>query len=141
MKRYGVENDGNRNPVLPLILGGYSLAGLFALWSVYHQDISISAAAAMSPSVWFPGWLEYMKDKKIQVKNVYLSLGDREEKTRNEMMSRVGDCIREMDEWYRKNEKIESVLEWNLGNHFRDADVRCGKGFVWCMENLRGVKI
>ena len=57
------------------------------------------------------------------------------------MMSRVGDCIREMDEWYRKNEKIESVLEWNQGNHFRDADVRCGKGFVWCMENLRGVKI
>ena len=78
-----------------------------------------------------------MKDKKIQVKNVYLSLGDREEKTRNEMMSRAGDCIRKMDEWYRKNEKIESVLEWNQGNHFQDVDVRCGKGFVWCMENLK----
>lgn len=137
VKRYKLENDGSRKPVLSVILGGYSLAGLFSLWSAYRQDISISAAAAMSPSVWFPGWLEYMKDKKIQVKNVYLSLGDREEKTRNEMMSRVGDCIRKMDEWYRKNEKIESVLEWNQGNHFQDVDVRCGKGFVWCMENLK----
>lgn len=29
------------------------------------------------------------------------------------------------------------MLEWNKGNHFQDVDVRCGKGFLWCMgENI-----
>ena len=103
-----------------MILGGYSLAGLFALWSAYQESCAVkfAAAAGMSPSVWFPGWLEYMKTKQIQTKRVYLSLGDREERTRNAAMRQVG-------------------LEWNKGNHFQDVDVRCGKGFLWCMgENI-----
>ena len=41
------------------------------------------------------------------------------------------------DSWYGNDEKIECVLEWNKGNHFQDVDVRCGKGFLWCMgENI-----
>ena len=153
VKRYGLEKYGDRDLsihkdseskerlVLPVILGGYSLAGLFALWSSYQQGLPISAVAAMSPSVWFPGWMEYVKKKPIQVKNVYLSLGDREEKTRNTVMSQVGENIREMDEWYRKNENIKNVLEWNQGNHFQDVDVRCAEGFVWCMETLGGITL
>ena len=43
---------------IPVILGGYSLAALFALWSAYQTD-TFSAIAAASPSVWFPGWMEY----------------------------------------------------------------------------------
>ena len=45
-KRYETGN-------IPVILGGYSLAGLFSLWSSYQTD-SFSAIAAVSPSVWFP---------------------------------------------------------------------------------------
>ena len=49
----------------------------------------------------------------------------------------VGQNIREMDSCYKNSEKIECVLEWNKGNHFQDVDVRCGKGFLWCMgENI-----
>ena len=114
------------------------LAGLFALWSTYQEKstVKFAAAAGISPSVWFPGWLEYAKTKQIRTKQVYLSLGDREEKTRNAVMRQVGQNIREMDRWYRNNEKIECVLEWNEGNHFRDVDVRCGKGFLWCMGKI-----
>jgi|GEM_PF-35045 len=43
----------------PVILGGYSLAGFFALWSAYQTD-RFAAIAAASPSVWFPGWMEYV---------------------------------------------------------------------------------
>ena len=120
---------------IPIILGGYSLAGLFALWSAYQENckVKFTAAAGMSPSVWFPGWMEYVKTKQIRTKQVYLSLGDREEKTRNAVMRQVGQNIREMDSWYKNSGKIESVLEWNKGNHFQDVDVRCGKGFLWCM--------
>ena len=37
------------------LLGGYSLAGLFALWSAYQTGL-FSGVAAASPSVWFPGF-------------------------------------------------------------------------------------
>lgn len=37
-----------------IILGGYSLAGLFALWAS-TQTALFSGVAAASPSVWFPG--------------------------------------------------------------------------------------
>ena len=37
-----------------IILGGYSLAGLFALWASTQTDLFYGVAAA-SPSVWFPG--------------------------------------------------------------------------------------
>ena len=41
------------------ILGGYSMGGLFALWAACRSD-AFSAVAAASPSVWFPGFTEYM---------------------------------------------------------------------------------
>ena len=41
-------------------IGGYSLAGLFALWVACQTDI-FSGVAAASPSVWFPGFIDYMK--------------------------------------------------------------------------------
>ena len=58
-------------------IGGYSLAGLFALWTAYQTDIFKGVAA--SPSVWFPGFAEYMKKNEIKTDTVYLSLGDGEE--------------------------------------------------------------
>ena len=42
-------------------IGGYSLAGLFSLWAAYQTDI-FAGVAAVSPSVWFPGFLQYMKE-------------------------------------------------------------------------------
>ena len=29
---------------------------------------------------------------------------------------------------------IDTVLEWNPGNHFRDADIRTAKAFAWAMR-------
>ncbi len=39
-------------------IGGYSLAGLFSLWAAYRTDV-FKGVAAVSPSVWFPGFMEY----------------------------------------------------------------------------------
>ncbi len=113
------------------IIGGYSLAGLFSLWAAYQTDV-FSGVAAASPSVWFPGFREYVKEHEIQTGKVYLSLGDREEKTGNPVMSQVGDSIREIHEWYKKKD-LECILEWNKGNHFKDPDIRTAKAFVWNM--------
>ena len=116
-------------------IGGYSLAGLFALWAVYQTDVFQGAAAA-SPSVWFPGFMEYVKEREIRTGIVYLSLGDKEEKTRNRVMARVGDCIREMHDWL-KEKGIRCTLEWNQGNHFKNADLRTAKAFAWVLSKGR----
>ena len=114
------------------IIGGYSLAGLFALWAAYQTDVFKGVAAA-SPSVWFPGFVEYMKGNRLQACHVYLSLGDKEEKTRNPVMATVGDRIREASRLLM-DQGINTKLEWNSGNHFRDADIRTAKAFAWVMN-------
>ena len=112
-------------------IGGYSLAGLFALWAACETDRFCGAAAA-SPSVWFPGFTDYLRNHRIQSPSVYLSLGKKEERTRNAVMAAVGDRIRETYE-ILQNQKISCTLEWNEGNHFRDADLRTAKAFSWVM--------
>ena len=117
-------------------IGGYSLAGLFALWAAYQTDLFTGVAAA-SPSIWFPGFIEHMRAGKINADRVYLSLGNREAKTRNPVMATVADCIEISFDLLRK-QGVESVLEWNEGNHFKDADIRTAKAFSWVLNGPGG---
>ena len=113
-------------------IGGYSLAGLFALWSACQTDVFAGVAAA-SPSIWFPGFIDYMKEHAPHTGSVYLSLGDREEKIRNPVMSTVGKCIREAYEMLN-GKGMDCILEWNKGNHFREPDLRTAKAFAWVIS-------
>ena len=127
-EKYNLDND------IKFILGGYSLAGLFSLWSAYKSDI-FSGIAAASPSVWFNGWEEFMNKNTPLSNTIYLSLGDTEEKTKNKVMSAVGDNIRKQEELL-KNDNINIILEWNKGGHFSNSDLRVAKAFTWCIENV-----
>ena len=118
-----------------IILGGYSLAGLFALWTS-TQTALFSGVAAASPSVWFPGWMEFEQQHPIQAQRIYLSLGDREERTRNATMAAVGDNIRALHRELAGRSK-DCTLEWNNGGHFKDADLRTARAFRWAMEDMR----
>ncbi|WP_338624040.1 esterase [Selenomonas sp. TAMA-11512] len=113
-------------------IGGYSLAGLFALWAAYQTDVFAGAAAA-SPSVWFPGFTDYVRQSDIKTPRVYLSLGDKEEKTKNTVMARVGGCIRKIHTQLGEH-GADCVLEWNPGNHFKDPEVRMARAFSWILE-------
>lgn len=110
-------------------IGGYSLAGLFALWAVYQTD-AFAGAAAASPSVWFPGFTDWMKERRPECGAVYLSLGDREERTRNPVMATVGDQIRAAYALLQE-QGVDCTLEWNRGNHFQNNDIRTAKAFAW----------
>ena len=114
-------------------LGGYSLSGLFALWSAYQTDIFKGVAAA-SPSIWFPGFSDYMKTHDIKSSAVYLSMGDREGKTKNRLMATVDDCIQNARDLLII-QRTSCVLEWNHGNHFTDVEKRCARAFAWLLEN------
>lgn len=122
-----------RNNEIKYILGGYSLAGLFSLWSGYQTDI-FEGIAAVSPSVWYKRWIEYVKAGKPLSEKIYLSLGDTEEKTKHQILSKIGDNIRKQHEILENSENVKTVLEWNEGNHFQNPDIRTAKGFLWVMN-------
>ena len=109
------------------------MAGLFSLWTAYQTDV-FAGIAAVSPSVWFPGFIDYMREHEIKSKIVYLSLGDREEKTRNQVMAQVGNCIRSGYEWLKEC-GVDCTLEWNSGNHYRELDMRTAKAFAWILNH------
>ena len=115
-----------------IYLGGYSLAGLFALWAAYQTDV-FDGVAAVSPSVWFPRFEKYAMSNPIKTKAVYLSLGDKEEKTRNPVMAQVGNAICSIYQ-HLSNSRVNCTLEWNEGNHFREPDMRIAKGFAWLIN-------
>lgn len=127
-ERYDISVD------VQVILGGYSLAGLFSLWSAYKSN-TFSGIATASPSVWFNGWEEFMNNNTPLSNTIYLSLGDTEEKTKNKVMSAVGDNIRKQKQLL-KNNNINTILEWNKGGHFSNSELRVAKAFVWCIENI-----
>lgn len=119
----------------PVFIGGYSLAGFFALWAAYQTDL-FSGVAAASPSVWFPGWIGHAENNAVKAGKVYLSLGDKEEKTRNPVMRTVGDNIRRQYELLQADPACEKcILEMNQGNHFKEPDIRTAKGFAWLLQN------
>ena len=127
------EYTNTENKEIKYILGGYSLAGLFSLWSGYQTDI-FEGIAAVSPSVWYKKWIEYVEAEKPLSEKIYLSLGDTEEKTKHQILSKIGENIRKQYEILEKSENMKTILEWNEGNHFKNPDIRTAKGFLWVMN-------
>ena len=77
-------------------LCGYSLAGLFALYALYRTDRFTHIASA-SGSLWYDDFLDFLRANAPRVPNarVRLSLGDREEFTKNPRLAAVGSATRE----------------------------------------------
>ena len=109
-----------------------SLKQRFDLWASTQTDLFYDIAAA-SPSVWFPGWMEFEQQHPMQTQRVYLSLGDKEERTKNAVMAAVGDNIRTLHSRLIEC-GADCTLEWNSGGHFKDADLRTARAFRWVME-------
>ena len=70
------------------VLGGYSLAGFFALWSAYQTEL-FDGIAAVSPSVWYPQWMEYAEINKPLATSIYLSLVIRKRRRRTPQWPRL----------------------------------------------------
>jgi predicted alpha/beta superfamily hydrolase len=125
-----------RYGVLPVILGGYSLGGLFALWASCQTE-AFAAVAAASPSVWIHGWLPYAKKHVPMAGSIYLSLGDREEHVKNQAIARVGDNLRSYYGLLRLQLGAEHcTLVWEQGGHFNDNPARLARAFAWCLARV-----
>lgn len=111
-------------------IAGYSLAGLFALYAMYRCD-AFERAASISGSFWFPDFLEFAAGHDMLRKpdRIYLSLGDKEKKTRHPLLKTVQDNTEALAKHYRQL-GIEVTFELNPGNHFQDAALRSAKGMT-----------
>lgn len=126
----------NNEKKIKYILGGYSLAGLFSLWAGYQENNFVAINAA-SPSVWYKDWVSYIFKNNPISNTIYLSLGNTEEKSKNQIISKVKENIEIQFENLKTHENIKNViLEWNEGNHFKDSGLRTAKGFVWCLKSI-----
>lgn len=117
-----------------VILAGYSLAGLFALYASTKCDM-FRAVASCSGSMWYPGFKEYILycDISRLPKSVYFSLGDREALTSDETLRTVEDNTREISE-HLAEKGIKTVFELNKGNHFKQSVMRIAKGICRILE-------
>ena len=94
-------------------IAGYSLAGLFALYSIYQTD-AFSRVASVSGSLWF-------------------SLGDRECRTQNSLLRCVQQNTESIERYYHE-QGIDTTFQLNPGNHFKDVVQRTAAGLQWLLS-------
>ena len=111
-------------------IAGYSLAGLFALYALYRTNV-FDRAASVSGSLWYPEFRDYVQSHEMKRKpeKLYISLGDKEAKTRNLYMKTVRENTEAIVKYYQEAD-IAVTWELNPGNHFRDAELRSAKGIL-----------
>ena len=116
-------------------LAGYSMAGLFAVWTAFHCDLFTRILSA-SGSMWYPGWLEYASEHEpaVPLHGVYLSVGEQESTSRNAVLHTVGERTRAVANLMAER-GIPSKFELNPGNHFKNPPLRVAKGIKWLLEN------
>lgn len=124
-----------QGPVLWRGLAGYSLAGLFAIYSAYRTQI-FSRLASMSGSLWFPEFKEYVFSHEIKgcPERLYLSLGDRECRTNNPYLRTVQENTGEIAGYYTRK-GIDTMYCLNPGNHFKNTARRTAAGIAWILES------
>ncbi len=115
-------------------LAGYSLAGLFALWTLYQSDV-FDRVASGSGSLWYPEFEAYAAANAFRrpPERLYLSLGDREALTKNPVMQPVEAVTRRLAERW-SGESLAMRFEINPGGHFNDPVGRMARGIAWLLQ-------
>lgn len=137
-----IDNEYEISPDSKRFIIGYSLAGLFSLWTFYESQI-FDGVACCSGSLWYPGWKDYvlnhynMNNLKSRLESkIYLSLGKKEEKTSNIIMKQVGEITRwQYNQITSDNSVIKKNLIWHDGGHFNQIEKRIAEGILWLLQN------
>lgn len=131
-----------RYPVTEALLLGYSLGGLAALWALCSGE-NFSGCACCSGSLWYEGWLSYLREHSPRAgSRVYLSLGRKEERARSPRMARVGEATRETYSILSGVPGVKAALAWQDGGHFYQIPQRLARGIYWLLaeKTLDGEK-
>jgi len=113
-----------------MAIAGYSLAGMFALYAGTRSE-AFDALLSVSGSLWFDGFVEFVKEQGVSKKAhyVYLSLGENEPVTKNKVLSTVGMKTEELRDYYL-SQGIKTDFVWNQGGHFNDESKRIASAIL-----------
>ena len=116
-------------------LVGYSLAGLFAIYSIFETKY-FSKIASISGSLWYPDFVTFIKNSRdLQgFPKIYLSLGDKEKHAKNIFLSSVEEKTLEIYNCF-KSKVNEVYFEFNEGNHFQNSNERIAKGISFLVDD------
>lgn len=111
-------------------LCGYSLAGLMAVYAMYRTG-AFTRFASVSGSLWYDGFLDYTRAHPFaaRVERVYLSLGDKEARTKNARLSSVARATQAFAQ--SLNGRCDAHFEYNEGGHFEPSAPRLAKAIAW----------
>lgn len=125
--------EAGLNGILWRGLAGYSLAGLFTIYALYKTDL-FSRAASMSGSLWYPGFKDFALQNTLYIalQHLYLSLGDKEARARNQYLKTVQQCTEELAAHY-SSLGINTCYELNPGGHYRNIISRSAAGIKWLL--------
>ena len=114
-------------------IGGYSLAGLFALWAALRSEM-FTGAASVSGSMWYEGFVPFVCNAERLPGSVYLSVGDREKLGRNAAFRSIEDRTCEVEHILARR-GVRTVFEINPGGHFDDPLGRMERAVRWLAKD------
>lgn len=120
---------GARRPAHRAICG-YSLGGLFALYAFTHDRI-FSACACLSGSLWYEGWVDYLRELPFEGagKYAFFSLGKKESKAGAPIMHSVLDNMGQCADILR-DRGCEVACSIGPGNHMQHHRERFETGLA-----------
>ncbi len=107
---------------------GISLSGLFAVWSLFNCGI-FTGIASISGSLWYDGFTSWTQGQTPfkAVNKIFISLGDREKRSKDRRMSTVEEATLQVVETLRrKGAPVDFILEDNT-THFSPVIPRLEK--------------
>lgn len=113
-------------PVLTRGLAGYSMAGLFAAYALYHTD-AFSLFACVSGSLWYDGFMDYALSHPLCASPaaLYVSLGAKEHRTHNPRLASVKRCTDALAAHWQQFMPV--IYETNPGGHFHQPEQRLAR--------------
>ena len=126
--RFTLENIQSLYNLEEYYLIGYSLAGLFCLWVA--TKTKVKGIGCCSGSLWFENFVEYVSQSEIDTSKIYLSLGKKEKKTRNVLMSTIEEKYNEVYSILLEK-GIETTFVLENGNHFYEVYPRLVRSMKW----------
>lgn len=111
----------------------FKYSEMFTVYALHKTDL-FSRAASMSGSLWYPGFKDFALQNTLckAPQHLYLSLGDKEARARNQYLKTVQQCTEELAAHYR-NLGINTCYELNPGGHYRNIISRSAAGIKWLL--------
>jgi predicted alpha/beta superfamily hydrolase len=113
-------------------LVGVSLSGLFAVWCTGYMPL-FEGVGSVSGSLWYDGFLEWMKAREeFMCRKYYFSLGEKEKEGKNKRLASVEEATLETIDILKSADK-DVFFEYNEGNHFGPLTERIEKAIIYLL--------